>query len=243
MRRRSGGGGKKGALAALLALLLLGLGAWLPLGTDRLERGFAGWPLLGRIVDSLRGRAPERPEASEREPGGFDGAPLEPGSGGSGAAEAAASETAAEPHAERAEPLPDRRPAREGGLEPFRGAVRDAATGRAIPGARLRATAYHGTEAPAFAGMPALRTVFAATDEDGIFEIEAMAPHDPRLLLHLQAEHPSYAPLAVVLKRGRRADGRWVEAEILLRRALALPVQIVDLAGSRSGRRQRIDVT
>jgi hypothetical protein len=231
MRRQFGGGGKRQRLAALIALVLFALGVWLLLGT-RLDSGFGGWPVLGRLVESLRGRAPD-PSAPFRGGVGLpDERSPEPAPGGSAEPVLAAPAEGIEPAASEPagpvarEPLPQ-----EGGLPRFRGAVHDAANGRGIPGARLRATAYHGTRDLAYAGIPALRTLFTSSDENGLFEIEAMAPHDPRLLLHLQVEHASYAPAVTVLERGLRADGLWEPAEILLRRALTLPVQLVDLAG------------
>ncbi len=118
-------------------------------------------------------------------------------------------------------------PAHDG--EPARsGTLYDWGTGAALGGAKILATAYHGTDDPLNAGYPALFQDVVEIQADGSFRLPIFDPGDPLLLAHLQIDLPGYLPEAVVLRRRDTVAAEWEEREIRLRPGLTGRVQIFD---------------
>jgi hypothetical protein len=120
------------------------------------------------------------------------------------------------------------------------GKVLDAATGKGVAGARVLVTGCHasavdpvGAEDPAAgeagwrtAGVPALVEAEVETTAGGVILVERFRPEDPRLLLHVQVDHADYAPAVAIIGGRDGADGRWDEAEILLRAARTAAIRV-----------------
>ncbi len=106
------------------------------------------------------------------------------------------------------------------------GTLYDLGTGATLTGARILATAYHGTNDPLNAGYPALFQEVVEVETGGSFHLPIFDPDDPRLLVHLQIDHPSYLPVTVVLERRDTVAAEWQQREIQLRRGLTSRVQI-----------------
>ena len=99
------------------------------------------------------------------------------------------------------------------------GRLYDGATGQGLAGARILATAFHGTEDLRTAGTPARDQVALDVGSEGTFEIPVIDPEDPRLLVHLQIDHPDYLPTVTeVIEQGKEdCDGQAVVAASLLK--------------------------
>ncbi len=147
---------------------------------------------------------------------------------------------------------------REAHLEPHEpagplpaGSIVDAATGAGIQGVHVRAVFFHGTAAPqsgvndagaaaAFgaalgvwgaAAVPPLGSEAVETDAGGSFALTAFDPEDPRLCVFIEADHPFYAPASTVLAGRTDLRGGWNEAEVRLRRARTVRVEVLDAGG------------
>jgi hypothetical protein len=81
----------------------------------------------------------------------------------------------------------------------------------------------------AFAAVPPLAAHVISSDAGGSFRLPLPDPEDPRLWLHIQAEHPDCAPLVVLLKARDGAAGFWREVEVLPDEAAAAELSSVDI--------------
>jgi len=124
---------------------------------------------------------------------------------------------------------------RQDGVPPtqhFVGVVRDAATGAALGGARVRAAAFHGESHPSVAGFPALETLLTRARDNGEIWLPALRPEDPRLRIHLQVDAPG-RPAEVAVLSGRRSfAGPWNDVEVELRRVQTGRILVVDAEGA-----------
>ncbi len=107
------------------------------------------------------------------------------------------------------------------------GRVIDARTGAAISGVEIRAVFSHSDD-----GYPphseAGSRQRATTDREGNFRLAPFRPDDPRLFLHLEADHADFLPLVHVVEAPPDLDGRRPFATLSLRRELTLRLSFND---------------
>ncbi|MCZ6794978.1 MAG: hypothetical protein O7J95_15350 [Planctomycetota bacterium] len=247
--------------AAILGVLLFGGILVVLLRGARGGKDIPGSPESPEVTDSVAGGEIEPPARSATASSSSEvELPAEPVAGGV-LDVTLDSETlipAADIPREITVPVPGESEPRDGR---FGGGVFDVMSGVRVRGARVRATYFHATGTPegdllSIAGTPALHVDDVRAGENGTFQLELHAPEDPLLLLHLQVEHPRYAPRVGVFHGRDGADGLWQEVlvpesfprsilslatdgpggprqdvEVYLRPSLTIPLRIVDREG------------
>ncbi len=107
------------------------------------------------------------------------------------------------------------------------GQLIDARDGEPLGGVEILVTFSHAVEG--YPPHPADGSQARVTaDAEGLFTLPAFLPHDPRVVVHLQVDHPEYLPVARVIEGAPDVRGVRPFTTISLRRGLTTTVRFLD---------------